>query len=244
MFGNRVLVALGPEDDVWLVTMDAASSALELKDAVGAPSSKESEPTATPARELAMRFAALAGLLVVGCTWGGTSQVENNRGFVVESDGRYAFYGGRGVGASLSRGEMIDDLTYPSPFMRLRVPSQFVEEALARPARVLTASFEVIDTSIEATVHTPALESSESSTNLYFHPGDPWLSGYAQVAVGTDDVTVGLIEVIKWSRDVSGSMPNLFSQAIYTTGLLPDDNKPMLKYADDLSSQPLPDNWK
>ncbi len=71
------------------------------------------------------------------------------------------------------------------------------------------------------------------------------MTGYAQVGTGEDSFTMGFFEVIKWNKgDASGTMPDLLSSEIYTTGLLPDPDKPTLLYADDPTSVPLPDNWK
>jgi hypothetical protein len=79
---------------------------------------------------------------------------------------------------------------------------------------------------------------------MTFHPGDPWITGYAQVATGPDDFTMGLFEVTKWNRGAPG-MPMAMGQEIHSTGLYADDDMPPLKYGGDVATwPPLPDNWK
>ena len=172
-------------------------------------------------------------LSALSCRAAGTF-TETNRSALIEADGRFAFYSGQGVGDLLAKGVAITD-DHPTPFMRLRVPAQFVDAAAIERDRVLTLSFEVPDASIEATVHWFRRTTLET---LYFHPGDPWTTGYAQVGTGADNVTVGLFEVIKWEGTTTKW------QEVHTTGLLPDSNQPGLKYADDPFSQTLPENWK
>jgi len=165
---------------------------------------------------------------------------ENNRAAVLETDGSYTFYAGQGVGDVIASGGAVGE-DYAFGFMALKVPASFYAEALQATQRVKTVSLEVTDPSIEMIVHFLNPRSTTLET-LYFQPGDPWVTGYAQVAVGTDDFTMGYFEVIKWSKDSSGTMPNVYSKNIYTTSLMPDDNKPVLKYAD-APTEPLPPNW-
>ena len=126
--------------------------------------------------------------------------------------------------------------------MRLRVPSAFVDAALASANRVKTVSFEVPDPSIEATVR-KWIAGTTTRETLYFRPGDPWLSGHAQVAQGADNYVMGLFEVIRWTKGAPG-MPDLLAKDIFTTGLVPDETSPPLKYADNPATwPPIPDNW-
>lgn len=210
--------------------------------------------------DLLVQFApaiVLSTLLLLGCgSTAASPNAEHDRAAVQNADGSHTFYAGRGVGDSVRSGVAIDE-TYPTPFMSLQVPGSLYDEAISTPNLVKTASFEVPNSAIQATVHdydykavrdydtkAPSRGSVGLAT-LFFHPGDPWVTGYAQVAVGTDGFTMGLFEVIKWIRgDTSGSMPSLLSSNIYTTGLVPDPDKPVLLYADDPTSVPLPDNWK
>src|SRR5260370_30561403 len=124
--------------------------------------------------------------------------------------------------------------------MAMRVPVSAYAEAFLDWKRVKTVSLEIADPSVEMIAH--FLNPGSTLETLYFHPGDPWVTGYAQVGVGADGVTMGYFEVIKWIKDTSGTMPKAFGQHIYTTGLLPDDNKPSLKYAN-APTEPLPPNW-
>jgi len=174
------------------------------------------------------------------CSSTNVGSAEDNRAIVLEADGSYSFYAGRGVGDAIARGGAVGE-DYPGPFMALKVPASLHDEAVQAPQRVKTVSLEVTDPSIEMIVHLMRPGSTAFET-LHFHPGDPWVTGYAQVGVGPDDVTMGLFEVVKWNRDTSGTMPNLFSEEIHTTGLLPDDNMPALQYADG-PKEPLPPNW-
>jgi hypothetical protein len=185
----------------------------------------------------------LLALAIAGCAndpYGGNPTIEHHRGVVMEADGRYAFYAGQGVGDILSKGQMIPD-DHPSAFVRLRVSADFVAAAAAENDRVKTASFEVSDSSIEATVHFFRRTTLET---LIFHPGDPWITGYAQVATGLDGYTMGLFEVTKWNRGAPG-MPMVLAEEIHTTGLMADDAMPTLKYGGDVATwPPLPDNWR
>jgi len=79
---------------------------------------------------------------------------------------------------------------------------------------------------------------------LYFHPGDPWVSGYAQVGITPDSFTMGLFDVIHWVKDESGTMPGALAQRIYSTGLLPDDHMPVLLYDKNPTAVQLPPTWK
>jgi hypothetical protein len=180
-------------------------------------------------------------LLILGLSACGSNAAtpESNRAVVVEADGSYSFYAGRGVGDAVASGRSVG-MDYPHGFMALKVPASLYEEATQAPQKVKTVSLEVPDPSIEMIVH-PDPASAVPDT-LYFHPGDPWVTGYAQVGVGTDNFTMGYFEVIKWNKDTTGTMPTLYSEDIYTTGLLPDDTKPALQYADG-PKDPLPSNW-
>jgi hypothetical protein len=188
----------------------------------------------------------IVGFALGGCTSPSPSNdIGRNRGALVQSDGKTAFYTGKGIGDLLAKGLPIDDATHPEAFMRLRVPTSFVDEALATPHHIKSVSFEVADPSIEATVHWFARERKTGQIeNIYFHPGDPWVTGVAQVAVSPDGFTMGLFDVIRWNRDRTGTMPSVLAQEIHTTGLMPDDDMPVLRYAQDPTKVPLPDNWK
>jgi hypothetical protein len=185
----------------------------------------------------------LLSLAIAGCAnspIGGDPTIEHHRGVVIEADGRYAFYAGQGVGDILAKGQIIPD-DHPSPFMRLRVLADFVAAAAADNDRVKTASFEMSDSSIEVTVHSVRQTTLET---LIFHPGDPWITGYAQVATGLDGYTMGLFDVTKWTHGAPG-MPTVLAQSIYTTGLMADDVMPTLKYGGDMATwPPLPADWR
>jgi hypothetical protein len=178
------------------------------------------------------------GSVLVGCA--NTPVGDSHRGSIRESDGTYAFYGGVGIGDVLAREGTVSD-NHPKPFMRLRVSAAFVDAALAAPQRAKTVSFEVPDASIEATVHKfiPATGTLET---MRFRPGDPWVSGFAQVAVDGEGVTMGFFEIIKWSP--VAQMSGVLAKNVYTTGVLSDSNLPVLRYANDPLNGSLPDNWK
>ena len=191
------------------------------------------------------QYLAIAGLVFTGCT-PDNSAVQRSRAALQEPSGTYAFYAGKGIGDLLRNKQSVpDDL--PTPFMRLRVPAAFVDAAMGSVQHVRTVSFEEVDSSIEATVRWFPHKNGPNDLameTLVFHPGDPWVSGYAQVGTAPDGFTMGLFEIIKWYRDPSGTMPTAFAQQIHTTGLLPDDNIPTLRYADDPTKAPLPESWK
>jgi hypothetical protein len=121
--------------------------------------------------------------------------------------------------------------SYSEAFMSLKVPSWLYNAGTEAPTFVKTVSFEVPDMTIEATVQ---------PGSLVFHPGDPWVTGYAQVGT-LDGFTMGYFEVIKWTK--VPDMPSALSSQTYTTGLLPDANEPTLLYAVDPTKVPLPANW-
>jgi hypothetical protein len=61
---------------------------------------------------------------------------------------------------------------------------------------------------------------------------------------GTDNYVMSLFEVIRWTKAGAAGMPDLLAMDIFTTGLLPDEASPPLKYADDPATwPPVPDNW-
>lgn len=151
----------------------------------------------------------------------------------------------RGIGDLIAHGEVLSD-DPPVAFMRLRVPATLVDAVTASPKRVKTISFEISNLEIEATVHRFMLDpvtKAQTLTNMVFHPGDPWLTGYAQV--GTDvDFMMGLCEIVHWRNDATGTTPcemylptsnasPAITQQICSTGLLPDDDLPVLKYNGD-----------
>jgi hypothetical protein len=198
----------------------------------------------------------IAGLLSMlatslACSPTPTTAVEKNRGSLLGADGTYTFVGGKGVGEFLRKGTDVPD-NHSTPFVRLRAPASLMAAAMARSERIKTISLEEADPSIEITVRrfvnktegdyfVPNSTSAELET-LTFHPGDAWISGYAQVGAGDDNVALGLFEVIKWKR--AQTMPGAMAQEIYSTGLLPDEGKPALKYAENLTKVNLPANWK
>jgi hypothetical protein len=178
---------------------------------------------------------------------GGTSPVETvdqNRGTLIAADGSYSFYAGWGVGDVIARGGSPGE-DYRNAFTALKVPGAFRDLALQSPEKVRTISLEVEDPSIEIVVHGAAGDDSTPTLQtIYFHPGDPWVTGYAQVGLGEDLYVMGLFDVLYWKKaDSSGSMPNVLAQQTYTTGLLPDSDMPVLKYASYPLPEPLPPNW-
>jgi len=68
------------------------------------------------------------------------------------------------------------------------------------------------------------------------------VSGFAQVAVDGEGVTMGFFEIIKWSP--VAQMSGVLAKNVYTTGVLSDSNLPVLRYANDPLNGSLPDNWK
>jgi hypothetical protein len=137
--------------------------------------------------------------------------------------------------------------------MRLRVPTNLFSDAMNGRTRVKTVSFEEPHPEIEATIHQYVMAPGQAAgkpltvlETLRFHPGDPWVSGYAQVGINPDNETVvGLFEIIQWAKDPTGAMPTARAQHIHSTGLLADENMPALKYADaNMLNGALPDNWK
>lgn len=199
-------------------------------------------------------FGVLLVLMGVGCA--AKPSIEKNRASVREPDGRYSFYAGKGIGDILARGEAVRD-DHPTPFMRLRVPSTMMELAAAKASAVKTVSFEVPDPSIEATIHwfAPVSNNGEpvktaAMTNSVFHPGDPWLTGYAQVATDATGVTMGFFSVTRWNRktvvDALGNARTMYAEEVHSTGLMADDEElPALKYEGDPTNwAAIPDGWK
>jgi hypothetical protein len=176
----------------------------------------------------------------VACVSTSTAGEQRNRLAVHEPDGSYTFYAGQGIADAVSGGVSLGD-DYHVGYMALNVPSSMHDAAMQAPQRVTTISLEVPGPSVTITVH--EVEKDGGVQTLYFHPADPWVSGYAQVGTGPDNFTMGFFEVIKWNKDTTGTMPTVLYSDIYTTGLLPDDNKPTLLYAVDPTKVPLPANW-
>jgi hypothetical protein len=183
---------------------------------------------------------ALVALVAIGCT-SSPMAVETHRGAIREPDGSYNFYAGRGIGDILARGGVVSD-DHPTPFTRLRVSSAFVDAALATPKRVKTVSFEVPDPSVEVTVR-KFVAGTYTLETLHFRPGEPWISGIAQVAADGETFTAGFFRVVKWVGNIPG-MPKALAQQIYTTGFVPDDNIPALRYAEVPFQGDLPESWK
>ena len=177
-------------------------------------------------------------LLVVGCT--PATAVEINRGSVRDADGSYSFYGG-GVGDILAQGKQLGS-DHPSPFTRLKVSGSFVEAAQASPNGVKTISFEELDPSVEATIH-KFVAGTKTMETLTFHPGDPWVSGVAQVAVDEEGFTMGIFRIVKWSGH-EPSMSTVLAQQIYMTGFVADESMPAVKYADSPPVGEMPAGWE
>ena len=182
-------------------------------------------------------------IFAMGCTNTVSMSTERHRAALRETNGDFTFYAGRGIGEVVARdGTVADD--YPGPFMRTRVPAALVDEAAKSVDRVRTLSLEEPGPDIEIVSHSPGVNGG-ALEHLVFHPGDPWLTGVVQVGTGPDGFTMALFRLIKWNRESGGGMSNLFTQAIYTTGLLPDDEVPTLKYEGDPASWPaLPGTWQ
>src|SRR5690348_13834690 len=116
-----------------------------------------------------LKVSALA-LLILGLSACGSATgmtAENNRAAVLEADGSYTFYAGRGVGDVIASGGSVGE-DYANGFMALKVPASFYAEAQQATPRVKTASLEVADPSIEMIVHLFNPGSTLPQT-LYFH---------------------------------------------------------------------------
>ena len=186
-----------------------------------------------------MSRVAWLALIVGGCA--PATAVEVNRGSVLDADGSYSFYAGKGIGQILAQGKQPGS-DHPTPFTRLKVSPSFVEAAQASPNRVKTISFEVPDPSIEATVHKFVAGTTAMET-LTFHPGDPWVSGVAQVAVDDEGFTMGVFKIVKWTGHIP-SMSTVLAQQIYMTGFVADESMPAVKYADSPPEADLPAGWE
>ncbi len=172
-----------------------------------------------------------------------TAKTDTNHAAIRDANGDYALYTGRDVLGRIQRGENLEDV----PYMLVRVPADLVTAAQATPGHVVSLSLEEPGSDIEIAVHwqgppeTPTADAPPFTTEV-FHPGDPWLTGIAQVYLPErGPEAVGLFELTKW---VKGAHGELASQT-HSTGLAPDDRMPTLNYSGRPTQWPaLPDNWR
>lgn len=183
-------------------------------------------------------------VLLLACS-SGTNEVLERRATIFEDDGTVSFYRGKDIGKRLSEGRSLGGPGDKQSFMRLRVSKDLVDRVTEIPSGVVTMSLEepnIENGSIEITVHTNALrrDSGEYDT-LVFRPGDPFVTGYAQIARRADGSKQGFFQVTRYVRSAIGS----YAQQIFETGLAPDTNMPDLKFdGNPRQWPPLPPHWK
>jgi hypothetical protein len=173
------------------------------------------------------------------------SGVQSGRYALAESDGTLSLYSGNGVAERLQSGQNLESIT----FMKLRVSASLVERARRSSSRVVSlsleeASAEIIDIQSTRTKASANPDSNELEI-VTFRPGQPWLSGVAQVALDPEtDQPLGFFKVIEWKPPIGGS--GRIGANYYSTVLVPDENMPHLKYASSATKNwaALPTNWK
>jgi hypothetical protein len=132
--------------------------------------------------------------------------------------------------------------------MKLRVSPDFLEAARKSGKGIHTISMETAsDLLSEVTVRTSGHKPGGDSTleNLTFRPGDPFVSGHAQVQVLPDGTSQGYFSIMRWVPFKQTAHSYAWAQQVWETGLLDTDEKmPPNKYIRYPFRDALPDNWK
>ena len=164
---------------------------------------------------------------------------DTSRYTLVSPDGFTQFFSGPNIANVIGKGHIPGERDR-NPYNLIRVPSSKVDEVRAKPSGVLTISLEEpAPFDVDLTVNT--FREPGVPTTVHLKPGDPWLSGFAQIWVGKDGTTAGLFEATKWTRHPGGNIT--IDQ--YAMGSVPDDQAPKLKYNGPPNTWPeLPPSWK
>jgi hypothetical protein len=170
--------------------------------------------------------------------------VRSSRYALAESDGTVSLYSGNGVAERIQSGQSLEGLT----FMKLRVSASLVDRARSSSSRVVSVSLEEASADVIEIQSTRTMASAKPDSNeleiVTFRPGQPWLSGFAQVALDPEtNQPLGFFKVIEWKPPIGRS--GRIGANYYSTVLVPDENMPSLKYASpNTKSWPaLPTNW-
>ncbi len=206
----------------------------------------------------------LAGILASfsACTGRPSEGTIGEQNFALRSeDGSYSLYTGKDIAELIQKGE-IPDANHPGSYYKLRVPEALMQSALNKKGkRVYSLSLEDVQFSdVELTVHTtkrpgPGQAATAEMEDTVVHPGDPWVTGIAQVYIPDagpspdPNVAVGLfvLTVYAPSRIWPESPLKGLSNLTYDNGVTEDpDGLPVLNYAnlDPRTWPPLPENWK
>jgi hypothetical protein len=177
--------------------------------------------------------------LAVGCgaeSSGG--DITTDSASIHDAGGYVRSYAGRGVGDALARtGEPPVD----APWMMVRFPVAYVDEALARSGRVKTWLLEdPVD--VELTIHWygPDRVAGDPLLTETFRAGQPWFTGVAQVWV-PEGTPIGLFDATVYVHGPGGTL----SIQRHVMGLVPDPDTPSPRYAGPAESwPPLPPHWE
>jgi hypothetical protein len=155
-----------------------------------------------------------------------------------KADGTYDLYSGPGVADLIQRGRIVAKDDQFSYFKLGDVPARLVESAHARATGVVSISLEDPNAP-PVTVFVSFRRTAGAPTTVSVKPGDPWVSGIAQVWIDEGGAPIGLFELAILHRSPNGAL----SKDVYTTGLRADPDLPLLKYNLANRSTALPASW-
>lgn len=190
---------------------------------------------------------AVFGSTAVACSsqesqGGDTAQ---HRATVSNDDGTTSLWGGKDITARLARGEQIGGPLDKRSSSRIRVANQLIERAADRSGGVLTLSMEEASPDVlEMGLHTNATKKADGVfEDLLFKAGDPFITGYIQIQNSPGLPLRAYYSVKRWVK-----IPELgdkaFAEQVWETGLLPDQNRPELRFGSYPFKEPLPAHWK
>jgi hypothetical protein len=186
-------------------------------------------------RVLALMYLTLAAAACAGPPDGGSSmlQSEFQQAAVDEPDGRVSLYSGHLIADALGRLEDVENLSFMTAFLRVRVPRSLLEmvpTSLDQPAVI---SLEQEYPGVEILLHDfdyTSLRDGRATqmTNTTFIPGDPWLTGHAQVLRDRSCGFVGGAHIVKYSGGLPLGTADISWGMVSCTGGL---GCPQLRYA-------------
>ncbi len=202
------------------------------------------------------RFELLNGALLVlllgsgisACSDSRGSGVDDHRKTLVNDDGTTSFWRGKDIATLLASGKALGGPDDKNVWMNLKVANSWLEKAAEKPSGVSTRSMEQPQADlIEITMRQPKPGGKDGELQTFaFRPGDPFVTGWVQVLNRTDQAGWGGFYLRQWVRGYPNpqTMKPAWGGHIWETGLLPDDDMPVLLYNSYPFKAPLPEHWR
>jgi len=196
---------------------------------------------------LALVTATLVGAACGGPHVGSMLESEFQTALVDEPDGRVSLYSGHLIGDSIARGEDLESLAFRTSFLRVRVPRSLLATTVTAPDLTTFISLEEAYPGVEILLHefdySNVKQGRAAMINTSLTPGDPWLSGHAQVTLYPSSRFAGGVHSTKYS----GTFPMGVSYTTWgSVGCSVEPGCPALRYDDPDPCRwplPLPSNW-